>query len=69
MSEEIICYCSNVTKNDIIKAIKEGAETLEDIRERTSACTIGNCKELSPKKRCCSPDIINLIKLHKNQER
>ena len=58
---DIICYCSNVTKGRIIEAILNGAETLDDIRRMTNACTVGNCKELSPRKRCCSPDIQALL--------
>ncbi len=60
-NEQIICYCSNVSKAQIIDAIRGGARTLQDIREMTSACTIGNCKVMSPKKRCCSPDIMAIL--------
>ena len=61
MENEIICYCSQVTKQEIMRAIKDGAKTLEDIRNKTNACTIGNCLNLNPKKMCCSGDIIKLI--------
>ena len=47
-NEEIICYCSNVTKGQIIKAMEQGAKTLNDIRKMTGACTLHRCKELSP---------------------
>jgi len=60
-NQQIICYCSNVTKNQIIEAIKNGAKTLSDIRKMTSACTVGNCKEMNPKKRCCSSDIMAIL--------
>ena len=49
MDNEIICYCSNVTKADIIKALDNGAKTLKDIQNATEACTKGMCKELNPK--------------------
>lgn len=61
-SSKIMCYCSNVTKEQIIAAITNGAQTLDDIRKVTDACTIGRCKELSPRKRCCSSDILRLLK-------
>jgi len=61
MQEEIICYCGGVAKQQIIEAIQNGAETLQDIREMTSACTIGKCKERNPKKRCCSCEIIKIL--------
>ncbi len=47
-NDKIICYCSNVTKGQIIEAIKSGATTLNDIRKATTACTKGNCTELNP---------------------
>lgn len=45
MSEEIICNCMGVSKEDIIKAIKEkGCKTVEDIQEETDAGTgCGGC--------------------------
>lgn len=48
-NEEMICYCSNVTKGQIIDAINNGARTMADIRRMTGACTVGKCKELSPR--------------------
>ncbi len=47
-NEEIVCYCSNVTKGEIVDALDKGARTLADIQEMTGACTIGNCKEKNP---------------------
>lgn len=49
MDNEIICYCSNMTKADIIQALDNGAKTLKDIQISTGACTKGMCKELNPK--------------------
>jgi bacterioferritin-associated ferredoxin len=64
MQDEIICYCSNVTERQITDAIKKGARTLHDIRKMTNACTLGKCRELSPKKRCCSGEIIRILNEH-----
>ena len=61
---DIICYCSKVTRGQIYDAISKGAKTLDDIRRITGACTIGKCKELSPRKRCCSPDIMKILNQH-----
>jgi NAD(P)H-nitrite reductase large subunit len=61
MQNEIVCYCSKVTKQQILEAIKGGAKTLQDIRNVTNACTMGNCQELNPKKRCCSGDITQIL--------
>lgn len=59
--EKIICYCSNVSKKEIVDAILSGAKSLDDIRRITKACTVGRCKELSPTKRCCSPEIMKIL--------
>lgn len=61
MQNEIICYCSNVSKKEILEAIANGAKSLQDIRDMTGACTLGKCKELSPTQKCCSPNIIKLL--------
>ena len=60
-NQEIVCYCSNVTKGQIIEAMDNGARTLADIRKMTGACTKGRCKELSPRGKCCSPVIMEVI--------
>lgn len=51
--DEIICYCKQITKSEIEKAISEGAKTLKDIQEMTGACTGNQCKELNPSGKCC----------------
>lgn len=61
MKDEIICYCSNVSEQKILEAIKNGSKTLQDIRDNTGACTLGRCKELSPKKKCCASDIVKIL--------
>lgn len=48
---EPVCYCSNVTKGDILKAVAEGAQSLADIKKMTGACTVSRCKEMSPRGR------------------
>lgn len=58
--DEIICYCKQITKREIEKAISEGAKTLKDIQEMTGACTGNQCKELNPSGKCCST-VINAM--------
>lgn len=62
MNDKIICYCMNVNESTIIKAIKDGAATLNDIQRATTACTGNRCKELNPTGKCCSEDILAIIK-------
>lgn len=48
-NQEMICYCSSVTRGQIIDALEHGAKNLKDIRRMTGACTLARCKELSPR--------------------
>ena len=48
---ETVCYCSQVTKADILRAKEKGAQTITEIRAATGACTQGRCKEASPRGR------------------
>jgi NAD(P)H-nitrite reductase large subunit len=59
---DYICFCIEVDKGTIVKAIESGADTLKKIRAVTSACTGSDCKNVNPTKKCCSPQINMLIK-------
>jgi len=59
--DEIICFCQQVTKSEIEKAITDGAKTLKDIQKMTGACTGSTCKELNPSGKCCSSAIHDLL--------
>ncbi|MBI4797300.1 MAG: (2Fe-2S)-binding protein [Desulfarculus sp.] len=47
----MVCYCSGVSKGQVLRAMEDGARTLEDIKALTAACTVAKCKELSPRRR------------------
>ncbi len=64
---DLICYCIHVNKKSIVDAINEGATTLKQIKEITTACTGDECARLNPNKRCCSQEINQLIKLNKEK--
>lgn len=49
MTEEYICYCDKVTRQDIEQAVKSGAKTLRDIQKMTGAMTHCDCKNKNPK--------------------
>ena len=44
-SNKTVCYCKKVDSITIVKAIEEGANTVEAIKEKTGAATAcGRCK-------------------------
>lgn len=49
--DELVCYCSQVSKGEVLAAMRAGAKTLEDVKRITGACRVGRCKELSPRAR------------------
>ena len=51
LDSEPVCYCSNVTKGQILKAMADGAQCLADIKKATGACRIARCKEMNPRAR------------------
>jgi NAD(P)H-nitrite reductase large subunit len=65
---EIVCYCRNVDKGRILKAIREGASTLKDVMERTSAGNGRDCAIKHPRKICCQMDIKRMLDLYAGKE-
>lgn len=44
MENNIVCYCLNISEADIVKAVNEGATTLEEVQDVTGAGTAcGSC--------------------------
>jgi NAD(P)H-nitrite reductase large subunit len=62
--DEIVCYCRNVTKQTIVRAIAAGADTVETVGQRTGAGTGKECETKHPEKHCCLPDVQALIDLY-----
>ncbi|HBA70682.1 MAG: hypothetical protein A2X82_18420 [Geobacteraceae bacterium GWC2_55_20] len=59
--DETVCWCSGVSKATILEAKRNGARDMDDIRRISGACTVGRCKDLSPRGRCCSMEIKRLL--------
>lgn len=44
MNDETVCYCMDISKEEIIEAIKNGAKTVDAITDATEAGTgCGGC--------------------------
>lgn len=57
----IICHCKKVKKLEIILAIRNGARTLDDLRNTTGAGTGDQCRFLNPAGRSCNPDLQEML--------
>ena len=58
-SENLICKCKKVSEEEIIEAIKNGATSLEEVKEKTGASS-GLCRGTR-----CKKKINALIEEHK----
>jgi len=57
-----ICYCNQVTEQQIINAVlNDGAKDLKDIIRLTGAMKNGKCEINNPLGKCCSPLIQETI--------
>jgi bacterioferritin-associated ferredoxin len=49
-----LCYCKQVTEEDVIRAIENGAATFDEVMESTGIGGGGHCTITNPAGRCCS---------------
>lgn len=57
-----ICYCNQVTEQQIISAVlNDGAKDMKDIIRLTGAMKNGKCEVNNPLGRCCGPVIQETI--------
>ncbi len=63
-----LCYCKQVTEEDVIRAIEKGAKTFDEVKLATGIGGGGQCKIMNPAGRCCSrnykPFIENELRKH-----
>lgn len=61
---QLICFCSKVSKGTLKSAIIAGACTVKELQESTGAGIGNRCKELNPSGNCCHPDLKKLINVY-----
>lgn len=61
---EYVCYCSKVTEQNIIDAIKNGAKNVAEVIKATGAMQNSNCAVHNPKGSCCYSDIVFVFNKH-----
>lgn len=66
--ETLVCYCKRVDKRTIIAAIKDGNNSLAEIKKTTKACTGDSCRETNPSGLCCARDIRGLLEKYSNTQ-
>ncbi|MDN5322569.1 MAG: hypothetical protein PWQ67_1023 [Clostridia bacterium] len=66
VTSEYVCYCNNVTEEDIANAIiGKGAASVDEVIKFTGAMKNSNCAVNNPKGTCCYPDIVEVFKKYK----
>lgn len=56
-----ICYCSDLTRGEIKKAVKQGINSIRGIRKHTKKNISGYCKERNPLGQCCRDEFLKTI--------
>lgn len=59
-----VCYCNQVTKKEVITLIRQGNSDLA-VLKRLMGADGSRCPELSPRGRCCTPEIVRLLRHEK----
>ncbi len=65
---EVVCYCRNIDKGKILKAIREGASTLKEVMEMTGAGKGRDCAVKNPREVCCHMGIKRILDLYAGKE-
>lgn len=55
IGDVVVCRCEQVGRNDILKAVREGATTIAGVKSRTRAC-MGVCQG-----RTCGPVVRRIL--------
>lgn len=56
-----LCYCKQVTEEDVINAIMKGARSVEEVEELTGIGNGGHCVVTNPSGRCCRQFYVEYI--------
>jgi len=65
-----ICYCSKLTRDEILQAVMQGCDSIKKVRQKTGKNITGRCRRENPLSRCCEPVFIQTIReaLGRHQE-
>ncbi len=54
-SNATICYCSDITSEEIEQAVNHGCKSIKEVRDYLGKNITGKCKEMNPQGVCCHP--------------
>lgn len=57
-----ICYCSDLTRGEIINAVKNGCKTIDSVQKYTNKNITGKCLRKNPLGKCCRNVFLRVIK-------
>jgi NAD(P)H-nitrite reductase large subunit len=60
-NNRIICFCSDLSLNEITNAVSNGCCTIAEVRNFTNKNITGNCKEKNPMGICCHKEFEMII--------
>lgn len=62
--ETEVCTIEGTTKNQVLRAITEGADDLESLRAKVSLCRNNECAKINPSKRGCAENAQALLDIY-----
>ncbi len=60
-SPKPLCYCKQVTEEDVVEAIRKGAKSVKEVEEMTGIGNGGHCMITNPSGRCCRNYYLSFI--------
>jgi NAD(P)H-nitrite reductase large subunit len=63
----VICYCADLTRGDIKKAVRNGRTTAGEVRKYTKKTGSGNCDKKNPLGKCCKTVLLRTVKEELNK--
>ncbi len=60
-SPKPLCYCKQVTEEDVIEAIRKGAKSVKEVEEITGIGNGGHCMITNPSGRCCRQFYVGFV--------
>ncbi len=60
-SPKPLCYCKQVTEEDVVEAIRKGAKSVKEVEEMTEIGNGGHCMITNPSGRCCRQFYVGFI--------